>query len=277
MRTARFWILAGFWVSLTLGCGPGEQAEPPASATNGFDAAKSDPKALAVVDELWAALGGKDAWPQARYLSFRWIVAREGNKLADIRHHWDRGTGRYRVEGTSRRDQTHFVVLFNTATKEGDVYLNGEPVTVDSIRTQWLERGYARFINDSYWLLMPYKLKDPGVVLHYDGEKTLDGRTYDVVKVTFENVGLTPGDTYWAFIDKEDRLMHRWEYVLQSYKEGQPATGWWWRDWQTFGGIKLATDKVTDDGTRRIYFEDIVVAAEPDEAIFANTHKTVEP
>ena len=31
--------------------------------------------------------------------------------------------------------------------------------------------AYAIWVNDTYWLLMPYKMKDPGVTLAYDGEE----------------------------------------------------------------------------------------------------------
>ena len=201
----------------------------------GFDASKSDTKAIAVVDELWDAMGGRENWQKARYLGYRWVVARNDTDVADYRHDWDRLTNRYRVEGTNRDDQ-HMVVLFNTNTKEGDVYLDGSKVSVDSTRADMLKRAYGRFINDSYWLIMPYKLKDPGVILNYEGIKEIDGDKYDVVKVTFENVGLTPKDTYWAYIDSETRLMHKWEYVLQGREP--PATVCWWKDWQTVGGIK---------------------------------------
>ena len=49
-----------------------------------------------------------------------------------------------------------------------------------------LERAYGAWVNDTYWLLMPYKLRDPGVNLAYDGEETLDGQTYDKLLLTFQ-------------------------------------------------------------------------------------------
>ncbi len=248
-----------------------------------FDPAKSDPQALKVADELLQALGGKKAWEKARYFSFHWMVEREGKPVADYRHDWDRYTGRYRVEGTNREGK-HFVALFNVNSKEGEVYLDGaqlparqEPQAggpADSTKIKFLENAYGRFINDSYWLLMPYKLNDPGVVLDYDGEKELEGQKYDVVKVTFENVGLTPKDTYWAYISKTDRLMHRWEYVLQGQEPGSAPQPSWWRDWQTVGGIKLAMSKEFEGRPARIYFKEVKVSPTVDEAVFEMTGKT---
>jgi hypothetical protein len=238
-----------------------------------FDPSKSDPQALRIVDELWQALGGKAAWEQARYFSFHWIVEREGKPVADYRHDWDRYTGRYRVEGANREGK-HFVALFNVNTREGEVYLEGEKLPTDSTKIKFLENAYARFINDSYWLIMPYKLNDPGVILNYDGEKELAEQKYDVVKVTFENVGLTPKDTYWAYISKTDRLMHRWEYVLQGQEPGTAPQPSWWRDWQTVGGIKLAMSKEFESRPARIYFKDVKVSPTVDEAVFEMTGKT---
>ncbi len=236
-----------------------------------FDPSKSDAKALAVMEEMWTALGGKDNWEKARYLGFRWLVEREGNVVADFRHDWDRYTNRYRVEGTDR-DGKHFVVLFNTDTKDGEVYLDGVRLPADTTKTKMLEDAYGRHINDSYWLIMPYKLNDPGVILNYEGEKEAGGQQYDVIKVTFENVGLTPKDTYWAFISKNDRLMHKWEYVLQDRQP--PPTICWWKDWQTIGGIKLAMNKEFEGRPVRIYFKEVKVSPTVDEAVFEMTGKT---
>jgi hypothetical protein len=243
------------------------------SAPAAFDPSKSDPQALKIVDEMWQALGGKEAWEKARYLSFHWMVERDGNPVADYRHDWDRYTGRYRVEGTNREGK-HFVALFNINTKDGDVYLDGTHLPADSTKMQFLENAYARFINDSYWLIMPYKLNDPGVILSYDGEKEIDGQKYDVVKVTFEGVGLTPKDTYWAYISKADRMMHKWEYVLQGQEPGSAPQPSWWRDWQTVGGIKLAMSKEFEGRPARIYFKDLKVASTVDDTVFEMTGKT---
>jgi len=259
--------------TLALGC---QSAQEQHTATNDSDSVRSDPKALAVVEEMWQALGGKETWQQTGYLGFRWIVERDGQVLGDFRHDWDRKNNRYRVEGVSR-DGQHFVALFDTETRDGEVYVDGAPVQVDSTRKKWLERAYARYINETYWLLMPYKLNDPGVILAYEGEREVNGRTYDVLKVTFDNVGLTPGDTYWAFVDREDRLMHKWEYKLESHKPEQPATVTWWEDWRAFDGIKLALNRRFENRPVRISFKEVRVAPEAEDAIFSASERTFWP
>lgn len=265
--------LVFLFTAILFGCGSTENNQLAGEEGAGFDASKSDAKAIEIVDQMWKALGGKDNWHKARYFSYNWIVAVDGNIRVNHRHDWDRATNRYRVEGTGR-DGKHFVTLFDTETKDGDVYLDGKKVSVDSTKKQLLEQAYGSFINDSYWLLMPYKLNDPGVILNYDGEKEIDGKNYDVVRVTFAGVGLTPGDTYWAYIAQDDRLMHKWEYILQGADEGAEPSGSWWTDWQEFGGIKLAMNKVFEGRPVRIYFENVVVSDTPDDAVFQLTSKT---
>lgn len=229
-----------------------------------FDPGKSDPRAIQVVDQMWKALGVPDHWEKARYLSFHWIVEREGQTVADYRHDWDRYTNRYRVEGKNREGK-HVVVFMNLETKQGQAYEDGQAVPTDSL-SKYINFAYQRFINDSYWLLMPYKLKDPGVILHYEGEKEEKGQKYDVVKVTFENVGLTPGDTYWAFVNKQTHLMDKWEYLLQN-RQPPPQVAWW-KDWRDFNGIKLALDREFEGRPFHIYFKYVKVSSEVDEQIF---------
>jgi hypothetical protein len=44
---------------------------------------------------------------------------------------------------------------------------------------------------------MPYKLRDPGVILTYDGLRPERQRW--TVRLSFDGVGLTPKDKYWVY------------------------------------------------------------------------------
>ena len=74
----------------------GGLAAPRASA----ESPRSDPKAVAVADQVMETLGGKEAWQATRFLRFDFAVDREGKTLMRRAHTWDRRTGRYRVEAT---------------------------------------------------------------------------------------------------------------------------------------------------------------------------------
>src|SRR3989442_3608009 len=109
-----------------------------------------------------------------------------------------------------------------------------------------LDEAYETWINDTYWLLMPYKMKDPGVRLMYAGEKTIEGADYDLVELTFEEVGLTPRDRYWAHVNRKTHVMDRWSYILQDDPPGSEPTVWDWKGCTRRGRILLCPEKVTE-------------------------------
>ena len=68
-------------------------------------------------------------------------------------------------------------------------------------------------MNDSYWLFMPFKLKDTGVTLSYLKEDmTQIGELSDVLRLTFKEVGATPDNAYWIWVSKDQNLIKQWAY-----------------------------------------------------------------
>ena len=212
------------------------------------------------------ALGGTAAWEKARQIRFDFVVEREGKRAAEFRHLWDRYTGDYRVHGADKSGAP-YVVYFNVNTREGTTFLNGRAVEGEE-KKKLLEAAYGRFINDSYWLLAPWKVMDPGVVRAYEGEKTTsDGALCDVIRLSFEGVGLTPKDVYWLWLTREGRRMVQWEYVLGGAQE-EPTVAFW-RDWREFSGISLALERVFPVRPIRIFFENVSVSPTRDDKEFA--------
>jgi hypothetical protein len=245
---------------------------PLAAQQKMFDAAGSEPRAIELVDAMQRALGS-DAWDKVRYLRFDWVVERGGQRVAAFRHLWDRYDGRYRVEGKTQQGK-NFLALFNVNTRAGSAWEDGQKLEGEALRKA-LEFAYARYINDTYWLVQPMKLKDPGVRLAYAGIRELNGRRHDVVHIWFDNVGLTPGDHYWIYLDPQSRRIARWAYFLESYKDrGAPrldaATPWDWTGWTKIAGVWFATDKVRDDASLRIWFPAVRVLPAVEEKVFAS-------
>lgn len=215
-----------------------------------FDPARSDPKAVAVADQVMQALGGEDAWRGVRYLRFDFDVERGGKSVVRRAHTWDKWTGSYRLEGRTREGQPYRVVM-NLHTKAGAAWLDGRSLEGEALKKQ-LDDAYATWVNDAYWLIMPYKMKDPGVTLKLDGErKTADG-AWDKVLLTFGGVGLTPKDKYWVFVNRATHLVDRWEFVLMGEKAA--PTPFDWKGWRDYGRIKLAPERVNPDSGTRISF-----------------------
>jgi hypothetical protein len=225
--------------------------------------APTDPQTLA--DQVMQALGGAPAWSATRYLRFDFAVERGGKEIMRRAHTWDKWSGDYRLEGRRREDQKPYRVVMNLHTKEGAAWLDGAPLAGDDLKKQ-LENGYAAWVNDTYWLLMPYKLKDPGVTLALDGERREGGAVWDKLLLTFDSVGLTPKDKYWAHVNRATRLVDRWEFVLKGEK-GEP-TAFDWKGWRAYGSIQLASERVNPKDGTRIHFPVLDVPASVPEDTF---------
>jgi hypothetical protein len=216
--------------------------QPDARAADAFDPARSDPRAIAVADLVIQALGGQKAWDSTHYIRFAFVVEKDGKEVARRAHLWDRFSGRLRFENTDKQGRS-YVVLMNVGTREGAAYRGGAPVA-EAESKPLVEGAYEAWVNDTYWLLMPYKMKDPGVRLAYAGEVRENGQVYDRILLSFDHVGLTPGDRYWAHVNRATHIMDRWEYILQDDPPAGPPTIWDWKNWTRYGSILLSPEKV---------------------------------
>jgi len=235
------------------------------TATLAAHGAERDPKADAVGKELIAALGGEKSWETARQFQFDFVVEREGKTVARFSHVWDRYTGDYRVSGTDKSGAP-FLVLLNVNTKQGKAFINGKPAEGEE-QEKLLKMAYGRFINDTYWLLAPWKVFDPGVTLAYDGEKPCPGGgSCDVLKLSFENVGLTPKDVYWLWVTRDGRQMVQWQFVLNGASE-EPTTVSW-KNWQKFAGVSLSVEKEILGKNTFIRFDKVSVSPTREDSLF---------
>lgn len=226
---------------------------------------KRDAQALRIERRMMEALGGREAWQRTRYLEFDWIVARPGRPEVRRSHRWDRWSGDYRLEAPAGEDP--MVALFNVnAPADGRVWLSGveqEGARADSL----LGRAYAIFINDSYWFLMPYKWLDPGVNLQSLGRRTDgEGRSWEVVELTFENVGLTPQNVYHAYVNPDTGLMERWYHFPQ--RGGEPLVTDW-SEWRRCGAVLVSSDRPFRGAEGRIHFENLRCETEVPAGAFA--------
>ena len=197
-------------------------------ALPGFRAAASDPRAIEIADEVMQALGGRQAWDNTRYVSWRFFDRRN--------HWWDKWTGDVRIESE------HKLILMNINTHKGRVWIDGVEATADTLVEQGLELGYGWWVNDAYWVFMPWKLKDSGVALQYLGEQLMtDDKLADVLQLTFEDVGLTPANKYDVYVDKQTRLVMEWSYYEKSTDE-VPRFTIPWANWSKIGDIMMVGD-----------------------------------
>lgn len=225
---------------LLVGCqGDNKQTEgnPPAP---GFNVADSDPAAIELADSVMTAMGGRRNWDNTRYISWNFFGRRD---LV-----WDKQEGRVRIE--SIPDNTIYLVNLNNLT--GRVQVAGKEVTDPDSLKKMLEKGKSIWINDSYWLVMPFKLKDSGVTLKYLGEDTtLTGRNANVIELTFDNVGDTPQNKYRVYVDTRDNLVKQWAYYKEASQDSASQI-WPMDNYQRYGNILLSADRSDNKGPRNV-------------------------
>lgn len=221
------------------GCASNRSSSGGNPACEGFDSAHSDPRAIAIADQVMEALGGRAAWDSTRVIE--WTFAGKRKLL------WDKATGDFRLDDGAR------VVLMNLQSGQGRVFEGGEEVVRDADKKrEALDRAYKIWVNDSYWLVMPYKLKDSGVTLNYAGEGKLpDGRACDLLKLTFARVGVTPENGYELYVSKDKHLVEQWSYFKRA-DDAAPSMTTTWADWQRYGKILLASQHAGGPSTDKI-------------------------
>jgi len=232
------------------------------------------PALLNRADSLaWMAFqsyGGPEVWSRIPYITFDFGGRVEGDtsRARMRRHWWNRETGAYRLEIPVA--DTVYTVLFNVQTQQGQAYRNGEALP-DSLSAAWVERAFRNHINDVYWLLSPTKWFDPSVERVYEPDSS-DSR-FDVFRVSFGEVGLTPGDRYWVYMDPKQERVAGWKYILQhqdaatTVPELVRRTGF--ESFETrWGTATVATLHVWDETGRMLYTDRVTLPASLPASLF---------
>lgn len=68
-----------------------------------------------------------------------------------------------------------------------------------------------------YWFTMFQKLLDPGVNYEYMGEKTVNDKAYDVVKISFTTADDKPTDIYQLYINKNTSLVDQFLFTVADF------------------------------------------------------------
>lgn len=112
------------------------------------------------------------------------------------------------------------VILHPDNLKESIAYVNNEEVD-DAERI--IKRAWDIFNNDSFWLVAPHKLFEPGIIRNIE---MIDGK--EALRVKYTTGGSTPGDAYVWILD-ENYIPKSYKMYVPSMKmNGLLAT---WEDW----------------------------------------------
>ena len=260
-------------VPLLLGCGGGTGSDSGSTAAL-TDTLTLETKADSVAYRLLEAHGA-DALASARYLRFNFGVESPNGSQTIARHLWDRTTGEYRVEWNSGPDSS-YVALVNVrdvtdGQATGTVYLNGSALS-GAAAEQARQTAYQRFINDTYWLLAPLKTFDPGVNRSYVADSST--AEHDVIRLTFGDVGLTPGDTYWLYVSTDTGQLDKWAFHLQSMPDEAPAQPFHWTGYKTLdapeGPVRLAARKEAVGGEQALLTNQLALPETVPDDVFSD-------
>ncbi|RMG85703.1 MAG: hypothetical protein D6714_05475 [Bacteroidetes bacterium] len=126
-------------------------------------------------------------------------------------------------------------VYLYTKTVTGKAFKNGAEVRDSLQKAELIQKAWAYFCNDSWWLNAPVKAFDPGtersLVTLDDGRKGL--------MVTYTSGGVTPGDSYVWILDESGLPTSYKMWVSIIPVGGMEFT---WEKWETLPtGAKVVT------------------------------------
>jgi len=199
-----------------------------------------DQKAAELVSKMVEKMGGQEKWEELQYVSWTFFGARH---LV-----WDKKGNRVRIE--SPRDSSVYLVNLDELT--GRYAYNGKETMDKEELSQKIKRGKSIWINDMYWVFMPFKLYDEGVSVKYlRTDTTMLGAPSDVLELSFENVGETPENKYEIHLTQEDTLIKQWDFYAEA-KQEEASKKWPWDNYSTYNGLLLSSDRTDSSGPSNI-------------------------
>ncbi len=76
--------------------------------------------------------------------------------------------------------------------------------------------------------------------------------------MSFDNVGRTPGDRYWVYVNHTTKRIEKWEFVLQGREP--PPSVYTWEGWEQHDGLWFPTSHRRED--RNVFTRDIETVSE---------------
>lgn len=233
--------------------GPSGEEYP---AAEGFNLAESDRRAVRLADSIVRYHGGWGAYAATRFLEWNFFGVRALK--------WDKHQQRVRIE--SERDQMTYLVNYGGENLSGRVQRGDTEITEPDSVAYFLDKAHSIFINDSYWLVHHYKLKDSGVTLKLVDDDAVDPqakRLSFVLDMTFDGVGDTPGNRYRLYVDKVNFRINTWQFFRQAADE-KPAIETPWKAYFPMGNIALSEDR-----GGRFQLAPVLVDELTDESVFS--------
>lgn len=125
-----------------------------------------------------------------------------------------------------------YEVDFSPETLQGIASKNGTSIGGKEL-DEVIQKAWAYFANDSFWLIAPFKLFDPGTI-----RKIVETEEGQALLITYQSGGVTPGDSYLWLLDKELKPKS-WKLWTQIIPIG--GVEFSWESWENHSGVWFAT------------------------------------
>ena len=197
---------------------------------------KQEQKELSTAEKI-ANAHGFENWQNVKQINFTFNVDTENSHSQ-------------RIWSWNPKDHK---VIFSTG---GDSIVAIDRLKVDSTTID-LDKG---FINDKYWLLVPFQLIWDTTATISEQTKTeapISKTELNLITITYpKEGGYTPGDAYDIYFN-DSYLIQEWIFRKGNSKE--PSLTTTFENYQDYKGIKIATDHKMADGIWNLNFTDISI------------------
>ncbi|MFI5171038.1 MAG: hypothetical protein ACHQFW_01540 [Chitinophagales bacterium] len=190
-------------------------------------------KAIEIAHEVIAAMGGECAFNETNYIGWTFFDRR---KLV-----WDKVNNRIRIDYLTKP----MTIIASLTGDDVKLFMNNVEVTQPDSLKKYGQKAKMVWANDSYWLLMPFKLLDEGVNLRYLGDSLIEDSNNSIIELTFDNVGFTPENKYLIYIDKTTHLVSRWSFY-DKYNDPLPEFTNTWTEYKLYGNIFISGNRGTE-------------------------------
>lgn len=194
-----------------------------------------------------------EAGPAADSLALRMLRAVGADGLDGIKTiSWQYTKSKHQYQWDYQANMVQVVwegywVAFSPDTFDGEARL-GERRLDGEEAEQAIQQAWSYFANDSFWLMAPFKVFDPGTE-----RRVVQTERGEALLVTYTSGGVTPGDSYLWILDETGRPV-AWKLWVSIIPIG--GVEFSWEGWQQHLGVWWATEH---NGLTRVWMHELKV------------------
>ena len=178
--------------------------------------------AKALVARVVAEAGGADALRKKSDVEYTYLYRRAGTGAIDLsveRYVFDgeKSWARYEIhEGVGPAVSGPIVQGY-----DGESSWQTVAGTRDQERQSLAMADFLRKTN-FYWFAMTFKLLDPGIRYSYEGQREVDGKPYELVKVSFDAGVGDVADTYLLYVNPRSWRVDQFLFTVLDFGKTDP-------------------------------------------------------